>query len=61
MPFDGDPRASYLLIDDGEPQVVRVEYDVEDEVNALKDSGHPDADRLAEIRRTGRFVAPSAD
>jgi predicted phosphodiesterase len=59
LPFDGDPRASYLLVDDGEEQIVRVEYDVEREVSALYEAGHPDADRLAEIRRTGRFVAPA--
>ena len=60
LPFDGDPRASYLLVDDGEPSIVRVEYDVEQEVRALHDAGHPDAERLAQIRRTGRFVAPGA-
>jgi hypothetical protein len=59
MPFDGDPRASYLLVDDGKPEIVRVEYDVEEEVRALHDAGHPDAARLAEMRRSGRFVAPS--
>jgi predicted phosphodiesterase len=58
LPFDRDPRAAYLLIDDGVPEVVRVDYDVEDEVRALRASGHPDADRLAESRRTGRFVRP---
>ena len=56
LPWDGDPRASYLLVEDGEPQIVRVEYDVEREASALASSGHPDADRLAEMRRTGRFV-----
>jgi putative phosphoesterase len=29
MPSDGDPRACYLLIEDGHPRLVRVEYDVE--------------------------------
>jgi len=42
-PFDGDPRAAYLLIDAGRPQVVRVEYDVEREVSLLLRFGHPDA------------------
>jgi predicted phosphodiesterase len=58
MPFDGDPRASYLLIEDGRPQVVRVEYDVEREVALLLGSGYPDAERLAHIRQRGAFVAP---
>jgi predicted phosphodiesterase len=55
-PFDGDPRASYLLVDDGRPDIVRVEYDVEREVSLLLGSGHPDAVRLAQTRRLGKFV-----
>jgi putative phosphoesterase len=58
LTFDGDPRASYLLIDDGEPRVVRVEYDVERDVDLLGEVGHPDAERLARCRREARFVAP---
>jgi hypothetical protein len=55
-PFDGDRRASYLLIDSGEPEVVRVEYEVEREVALLLRSGYPDAARIAETRRRGSFV-----
>jgi hypothetical protein len=58
MPWDDDPRASYLLIDDGAAEVIRVEYDVEAEARALHAAGHPDAERLAEMRRRGRFVKP---
>jgi predicted phosphodiesterase len=58
LPFDGDPRAAYLLFADGLPEIVRVEYDVEEEIRALRAAGHPDADRLAEMRRTGKFAAP---
>jgi len=57
-PFDGDWRASYLLIDDGSVSVRRVEYDLERELADLESSGYPDAARLAETRRTGRFVTP---
>lgn len=60
MPWDGDPRASYLLFDGGEASVVRVDYDVECDAALLRRSGHPDAERLIEMRRTGRFVAPGA-
>jgi putative phosphoesterase len=56
-PFDGDPRASYLLIDGGDVQVIRVEYDVDREVELLRRSGYPDAARIAETRRLGSFVA----
>ncbi len=35
LPYDGDRRASYLLLDDGTPQIRRVEYDVDREIQAL--------------------------
>jgi putative phosphoesterase len=57
-PFDGDPRASYLLVEDGVPPVVRVSYDVEHEAAVLRALGYPDAERIAETRRLGRFVWP---
>jgi putative phosphoesterase len=56
-PFDGDPRASYLLIDSGQQQIIRVEYDVDQETDLLKRSKHPDRDRIAEMRRLGKFIA----
>jgi predicted phosphodiesterase len=61
MPWDGDPRAAYLLVEDGWPEVVRVEYDVEREAASIERSGHPDAARLAEMRRRGRFFPPGWD
>ena len=59
-PFDGDPRASYLVCTPGGPEVVRVEYDVEREASLLLGSGYPDALRIAETRRRGRFVPVTA-
>lgn len=58
MPWDGDPRASYLVLADGRATIMRVAYDIEAEVRALRDSCHPDGIRLAEMRRRGRFLAP---
>jgi hypothetical protein len=58
MPWDGDPRACYLLIEDGRPRLVRVDYDVEREAALLLGSGYPDAPRLVEMRRCGVFVKP---
>jgi putative phosphoesterase len=60
MPWDGDPRASYLLIEDGQPRLMRVEYDVEREAALLLVSGYPDAPRLVEMRRRGVFLKPGA-
>jgi diadenosine tetraphosphatase ApaH/serine/threonine PP2A family protein phosphatase len=58
LPWDGNPRAAYLLVEDGRSRVVRVEYDVEREAEMLLRSGYPDAERLAEMRRLGRFLPP---
>jgi putative phosphoesterase len=58
MPWDGDPRASYLLIDDGSARLIRVAYDLEREAAVLRAGRYPDAERLIEMRRTGRFVRP---
>lgn len=55
-PYDGDPRASYLLIDDGNPTIRRVEYDVEKEVGRLLASDHPLKEWIAQIRRSGSYV-----
>ena len=59
-PFDGDPRASYLLIQEADAQVIRIEYDVEREAALVLASGYPDRTRIAEMRWRGRFVAPGA-
>ena len=58
LPWDGDPRAAYLLVDD-DAQTIRVEYDVEEEVRALHRARHPDAGRLSEMLRRGRFIPPA--
>jgi predicted phosphodiesterase len=52
--FDGDPRASYLLIDNGTPQIRRVEYDIEREIRAVTASGLPHADWVARTLRAAR-------
>ena len=56
--FDGDPRASYLLIDDGMPAIRRVEYDVEREIKAVIASGLPHADWIVRTLRTARPQMP---
>jgi putative phosphoesterase len=60
MPWDRDPRASYLLIDEGNPRLVRVAYDIERETTVMRRGHYPDATRLAEMRRQGAFVQPIA-
>jgi hypothetical protein len=58
---DGDPRASYLLIDDGNPTIRRVEYDIEKEVRRLLASDYPLKEWLAELRRRGSYVPPPGE
>ena len=57
-PYDGDPRASYLLIDDEQPVIRRVEYDVEKEAGRLLRSDYPLKEWIAETRRRGSYVPP---
>ena len=57
-PYDGDPRASYLLIDDGNPAIRRVEYDVEKEAGRLLASDYPLKEWIAETRKKGSYVPP---
>lgn len=47
LSYDGDYRASYLLLDDSVPLIRRVEYDREKEVRALQASGLPHSDWMA--------------
>jgi len=64
LSYDGDPRASYLIVDEtrlsmDEPKawIRRVEYDVEQEADALLKSGLPYANWVTKTLRTGRFAA----
>jgi predicted phosphodiesterase len=58
LSYDGDPRASYLLMDGLEPEIRRVEYDVDRERSALLVSGVPHADWIAKILETARPQMP---
>lgn len=58
LPYDGDPRASYLLLDGDAPSVRRVEYDIEKEQKALSCCGLPGADWTAKMLRTSSSQMP---
>jgi putative phosphoesterase len=55
QPRDGDPRASYAVIDDYKVELKRLEYPVEETVRVIQESGLPDDARetLAGVFRTG--------
>ncbi len=56
--YDGDRRASYLLMDGESIAIRRVEYDVESEARELSRSGLPHADWLARILLAGKYCPP---
>jgi putative phosphoesterase len=58
LSYDGDTRASYLLLDDMQLSIRRVEYDIELEATVLLNSGIPRAEWLCQILRTGTFIYP---
>ncbi len=55
LPRDGDPRASYAVIEDYKVDLKRVEYAVEDAAAVVQASALPDAakEMLIDIARTG--------
>lgn len=59
LPYDGDPRAAYLLLDGAEPVIRRVDYDIHRETQALKLSGLPHAEWIASLLPAGRFQMPN--
>ena len=56
LSYDGDSRASYLMLEDGGVTIRRVEYDIESEVRGLKESSYPQAEWIGEILRQGKYV-----
>jgi predicted phosphodiesterase len=58
LSYDGDRRASYLLLDDSAPTLQRVEYDVDKEIKALSGSGLPHSEWIAKTLLAGRPQMP---
>jgi predicted phosphodiesterase len=56
--YDGDRRASYLVIDGETITIRRVEYDVESEAKDLLSSGLPHAAWLSRILLAGQYCPP---
>lgn len=56
--YDGDTRASYLVIDNETLTTRRVEYDVQAEAGDLLKCGVPHAEWMAKILLAGKFVPP---
>jgi putative phosphoesterase len=59
QPRDGDPRASYAIIENGKVELKRVEYPVEEAVEKILAAPMPDLarQRLVDVLRTGAKTA----
>ena len=58
MPYDGDPQASYLLLEDEEASIRRVPYDVERELQRLAACGLPGAGWTAKTLQASAPTMP---
>jgi hypothetical protein len=58
LSHDGDKQAAYLLVDDGEATIRRVEWDVAREVRLLRQSGLPHAEWIVKTLESGSFQMP---
>jgi predicted phosphodiesterase len=58
LSYDGDPRASYLLLDGNVARIRRIEYDVEKELRALSACALPHADWTARMLRSSSPQLP---
>jgi diadenosine tetraphosphatase ApaH/serine/threonine PP2A family protein phosphatase len=56
--YDGDRRASYLVIEQDRVSIRRVEYDAESEAKELLRSGLPNAEWMSRILLAGKYVPP---
>lgn len=56
LPYDGDPRAAYLLLDGFRPSIRRVAYDVSQASKRLFERNRPHAKWIAEMLANGRPV-----
>ena len=58
LSYDGDPRASYAVFDDGQLTIRRVDYDRAAAVEQLRTMAYPHAGWISTVMMTGRYVAP---
>ena len=58
LSYDGDRRASYLLIGESGPAIRRVEYDVDREIAELRGSAIPHSGWIAKMLAVGSFAMP---
>src|SRR5206468_12642478 len=62
QPRDGDPRASYAILEDFKVELKRIEYPIEDTIRTIEESSLPDQAKakLIEVYRNGGQRPPAA-
>lgn len=60
LSYDGDCRAAYLLLDDTNPSIRRVDYDLDKELKALASCPLPHTEWLAKTLQMARPQMPTA-
>lgn len=58
LSYDGDPRASYLLLEGSKPTIRRVSYDIEAEARATMQCGLPHAAWICQTLRAATYLPP---
>ena len=58
LSYDGDPRAAYLLLTDGAPELRRVSYDVEREISAMEEKHMPHRAWISKILLSAEPAMP---
>lgn len=58
QPYDGDRRASYLLVDESGSSIRRVEYEVDREIRRLRECGLPYAEWSIKMLTSARPAMP---
>ena len=58
LSYDGDQRASYALIENGQATIRRVEYDVDREIQAIRKCGLPHSEWIEKILATASPQMP---
>jgi hypothetical protein len=59
LPYDGDWRAAYLLLEDRVPSIRRMAYDLERALDDLRAARYPLIAWQSEVQHQGLFTQPS--
>ncbi|SIS44955.1 metallophosphoesterase family protein [Salimicrobium flavidum] len=55
LPFDGEAKASYLIVSENSTSIRKVSYDIDHAVQKLEDYGYPQGGLVADVYHTGKL------